>query len=245
EVAGRMAPQVGAQYLTKPEGGHGILLGGVTGVPVANVVVVGGGTVGINAAQIAVGMGATVTVLDINIERLRYVEHVVHGRLYTRASSRYAVADAVKDADLVIGAVLVPGAKAPKLVTADMISSMRPGSVIVDVAIDQGGCIETARPTSHSNPTYLVDGVIHYCVTNMPGAVPRTSTFALSNVTLPYGLKLASLGLEKAVAADPALAKGVNVHQGKITHPSVAEAFGLSYTPIGNLLTSLSDAPSA
>ncbi|HET9014498.1 MAG TPA: alanine dehydrogenase [Thermomicrobiaceae bacterium] len=245
EVAGRMAPQIGAQYLTKTHGGRGLLLGGVAGVPAAEVVVIGGGIVGTNAAEIALGMGADVTVVDINIERLRYLEHVLHGRFHTLASSRHNIAEAVRTADLVVGGVLIPGAKAPKLVTRDMVEAMRPGAVIVDVAIDQGGCIETCRPTTHSNPTYTEYDVIHYCVTNMPGAVPRTSTFALSNVTLPYGLKLADLGFDAAVAADPALARGVNVFRGHITYASVAEAFGLTYTPLNELLASLSEARGA
>ncbi len=236
EVAGRMAVQVGAQYLMKTYGGRGLLLGGVAGVPPAKVVVVGGGIVGTNAAQIALGMGAAVTIIDLNVERLRYLDHVLHGRLTTLASNRRNVADAVADADLVVGAVLIPGAKAPKLVTKDMVADMRPGSVIVDVAIDQGGCIETVRPTTHSSPTFVVDGVVHYGVTNMPGAVPRTSTLALSNVTLPFGLKLADMGLERAVSADQSLAKGVNVYRGKITYQSVADAFGLTYTPLLDLL---------
>jgi alanine dehydrogenase len=235
EVAGRMAVHVGAHYLEKVHGGRGLLLGGVAGVPPAEVVVIGGGVVGTNAAQIALGMGAHVTVLDVSIDRLRYLDQVLHGRFQTLASSRGNIAAAVRNCDLLIGGVLIPGAKAPKLVTAEMVSTMRRGSVIVDVAIDQGGCIETVRPTSHSNPTFEVDGVIHYCVTNMPGAVPRTSTFALSNVTLPYGLQLAALGMG-AVAKDAALAKGVNVYKGQVTYPAVAEAFGLEYTPLDKLL---------
>ena len=236
EVAGRMAVQVGAHYLEKVHGGRGLLLGGVPGVPGAEVVIVGGGVVGINAAQMALGMGANVTIIDLSIDRLRYLDQVLHGRVHTLASNRGNIADAVRNADLVIGGVLIPGAKAPKLVTAEMVSTMREGSVIVDVAIDQGGCIETVRPTSHSNPTFVVDGVVHYCVTNMPGAVPRTSTFALSNVTLPYGLKLADQGLA-AVRSDPALAKGVNVLNGQITYPAVAEAFGMSYAPLEAVLS--------
>ncbi len=236
EVAGRMSVQVGAQYLMKTYGGRGLLLGGVAGVPPAKVVVVGGGIVGTNAAQIALGMGAEVTIIDLNIERLRYLDHVLHGRLTTLASNRRNVADVVANADLVVGAVLIPGAKAPKLVSEEMVASMRSGSVIVDVAIDQGGCIQTMKPTTHSSPTFVVDGVVHYGVTNMPGAVPRTSTLALSNVTLPYGVKLADMGLEEAVTADASLAKGVNVYQGQITYKSVADAFGLTYTPLSDLL---------
>jgi alanine dehydrogenase len=231
EVAGRMAVQVGAHYLERTYGGRGMLLGGVPGVPGANVVVVGGGVVGTNAAQIALGMGANVTVLDVNVERLRFLDLVLHGRIHTLASNRHNVAIAVKEADLVICGVLIAGAKAPKLVSREMIHSMRPGSVVVDVAIDQGGCIETAKPTSHSDPIYEVDGVIHYCVTNMPGAVPRTSTLALSNVTLPYALELADLGLAEAARRDSALAKGINVLNGAVTYKAVAEAFSLDYRP--------------
>jgi alanine dehydrogenase len=235
EVAGRMSIQVGAHYMEKVHGGRGLLLGGVPGVQPADVVVLGGGVVGINAAQMALGMGANVTILDLSIDRLRYLDQVLHGRINTLASNRGNIAEAVRNCDLLIGGVLIPGAKAPKLVSAEMVSTMRQGSVIVDVAIDQGGCIETCKPTSHSNPTYIVDGVIHYCVTNMPGAVPRTSTFALSNVTLPYGLKLADQGIA-AVATDPALAKGVNAYQGKVTYAAVAESFGMEYTPIEKLI---------
>ncbi len=236
EVAGRMAAQVGAHYLERTHGGRGMLLGGVPGVPGANVVVVGGGVVGTNAAQMALGMGANVTILDRNIERLRFLDQVLHGRVHTLASNKQNVAAAVREADVLIGSVLIAGAKAPKLVTAEMVHTMRPGAVVVDVAIDQGGCIETARPTSHSDPIFDVGGVIHYCVTNMPGAVPRTSTFALSNETLPYGLELADLGLEGAVARDPVLAKGVNVLDGKVTYAAVAEAFDLPYTPLADVL---------
>ncbi len=235
EVAGRMSVQVGAHYLEKVHGGRGLLLGGVAGVPPAEVVIIGGGVVGTNAAQMALGMGANVTILDVSIDRLRYLDQVLHGRLQTMASNRGNIADAVKNCDLLIGGVLIPGAKAPKLVTAEMVSTMRAGSVIVDVAIDQGGCIETVKPTSHSNPTFEVDGVVHYCVTNMPGAVPRTSTFALSNVTLPYGLQLASMGMQ-AVSKDVALAKGVNVYKGYVTYQAVAEAFNLEYTPLERLM---------
>jgi alanine dehydrogenase len=235
EVAGRMAVQVGAHYLEKVHGGRGLLLGGVPGVPPADVVILGGGVVGINAAQIALGMGANVTILDLSIDRLRYLDQVLHGRINTLASNRHNIAAAVRECDLLVGGVLIPGAKAPKLVSAEMVSTMREGSVIVDVAIDQGGCIETVRPTSHSNPTFVIDGVVHYCVTNMPGAVPRTSTFALSNVTLPYGIKLADQGFA-AVSSDVALAKGVNAYRGAVTYPAVAEAFGLEYTPLEKIL---------
>ena len=235
EVAGRMAAQIGAYYLQRTNGGRGLLPGGVPGVPPADVVILGGGVVGVNAAQIALGMGANVTIIDLSIDRLRYLDQVLHGRINTLASNRQNIADTVRECDLLIGGVLIPGAKAPKLVSAAMVSTMREGSVIVDVAIDQGGCIETCRPTSHSNPTFVVDGVLHYCVTNMPGAVPRTSTYALSNVTLPYGLKLADRGIA-AVRDDAALAMGVNVYQGKITYPAVAEAFGMDYTPLDQLM---------
>jgi alanine dehydrogenase len=219
----------GAHYLERTQGGRGMLLGGVPGVPGANVVVIGGGVVGTNAAQVALGMGANVTIVDKNVERLRQLDLMLHGRSHTLASNQRNIAEAVRDADLVIGGVLIAGAKAPKLVTRQMVASMRSGSVVVDVAIDQGGCIETARPTSHSEPTYLVDDVIHYCVTNMPGAVPRTSTLALSNVTLPYALEVADLGLERAAGEDPALAGGINVLNGVITYEAVAEAFGLPF----------------
>lgn len=236
EVAGRMSVQVGAFYLQAPNGGRGVLLGGVPGVPGAEVVIVGGGMVGENAARIALGMGANVTILDMNIDRLRFLDEVLHGRSHTLMSNKLSLAEAVSRADLVIGAVLIPGAKAPKLVTREMIDSMRPGSVVVDVAIDQGGCFETSRPTSHSNPVFEVDGVIHYCVTNMPGAVSRTSTFALSNVTLPYGLALADKGLAAAADANPALAAGVNVLNGHVTYRGVADAFGLPYVDLRDAL---------
>ena len=232
EVAGRMAVQVGAHYLEKASGGRGALLAGIPGVPGADVVVIGGGVVGTNAAQIALGMGANVVIVDRSLERLRQLDTLLHGRVNTLASNADNVAAAVKRADLVIGGVLLPGAKAPKIVSEDMVASMKTGSVVVDVAIDQGGCIATARPTTHSEPTFLVHGVVHYCVTNMPGAVPRTSTIGLANATLPYGLALADLGLYGAIAADAGLAKGVNVINGKVTHPAVAEAFGMAYTPL-------------
>jgi alanine dehydrogenase len=236
EVAGRMSVQVGAFYLQATNGGGGRLLGGVPGVPPGNVVVVGGGVVGTNAAQIALGMGAYVMVVDRNVERLRQLDLQLHGRLETLASNRDTLAEVIRSADLVIGGVLLPGAKAPKLVTEAMISSMRPGSVVVDVAIDQGGCFATSRPTSHTHPIYAIDGVVHYCVTNMPGAVPRTSTLALANVTLPYALELADRGLAGAVRADPVLAKGVNVLDGQVTHQAVAAAFDLPWTPLEALV---------
>lgn len=236
EVAGRMSIQIGAHYLERTHGGRGMLLGGVPGVPAANVVIIGGGIVGTNAAQMALGLGANVTILDMSIERLRFLDQVLHGRLTTLASNPFNTADAVADADLVIGSVLIPGALAPKLVTAAMVKAMRPGSVMVDVAIDQGGCFETSKPTSHSNPTFVVDGVTHYCVTNMPGAVPRTSTLALANVTIPYGLSLANQGLRNAVRKDAALARGVNVIDGQVTYNGVADAFGLPHVSLDQVL---------
>lgn len=237
EVAGRMAVQVGAQFLEKVHGGRGILLGGVPGVPAAEVVILGGGTVGFNAARIALGMGAHVTVLDTNVNRLRYLEDVLHGKLVTVVSNRYNVERAVRYADLLIGAVLIPGARAPRLVTEEMVRSMKEGSVVVDVAVDQGGCVETVdHPTTHADPIYVKHGVIHYAVANIPGAVPRTSTFALSNCTLPYVLEIARHGWKQAVSASRALARGVNVALGHVTHQAVAEAQGLPYTPLQELL---------
>jgi alanine dehydrogenase len=231
EIAGRMSVQVGAHYLERTYGGEGMLLGGVAGVPGAEVVIVGGGVVGTNAAQMALGMGANVTIIDKNVERLRYLDQVLHGRSHTLASNTHNLQDKLAQADFVVGGVLLPGARAPKLVTREMIESMKTGSVVVDVAIDQGGCFETSRPTSHSDPVYDVGGVIHYCVTNMPGAVARTSTLALSNATLPYGLALADNGLADAARAYPELAKGINVLNGTVTYQAVADAFGLSYQP--------------
>ncbi len=236
EVAGRMSIQVGAHYLEKTYNGRGMLLGGVPGVAPAKVAIVGGGTVGTNAAQMALGMGAHVTVLEKSIERMRYLSEVFSGHLTTLYSTAHAVAESVAEADLVIGAVLIPGARAPRLVTEQMVRSMRPGSVIIDVAIDQGGCIETARPTSHSDPVYEVDGVTHYCVTNMPGAVPRTSTQGLTNATLPYVVSLITQGMERAVTRDAALAKGVNTYDGRCTEAPVASAFTIPYTPLRDLL---------
>jgi alanine dehydrogenase len=236
EVAGRMAVQVAAHYLEKMNGGRGKLLGGVPGVRPADVVIIGGGTVGINAAMMALGMGASVIIIDINADRLRYLDEVLHGNLTTLSSNPRNVADSVRYADVVIGGVLLPGAKAPHLVTREMVKTMKPGSVIVDVAVDQGGCIETTRPTSHSDPVFVVDGIIHYCVTNMPGAVPRTSTYALSNATLPYALKLANLGFVEAVKSDGALAKGVNTYAGHVTCEGVAIANGLECQPLDELI---------
>ncbi|PTX63357.1 L-alanine dehydrogenase [Melghirimyces profundicolus] len=228
EVAGRMSVQVGVHCLEKPQGGSGILLGGVPGVPPGRVAIIGGGMVGTQAAKMAVGLGAEVTILDINGQRLRQLDDLFHGRVRTVMSNRFNVEQAVRDADLVIGAVLIPGTRAPKLVTRDMVSQMKPGCAVVDVAVDQGGCIETAdRVTTHDDPTYTVNGVVHYSVANMPGAVPRTSTFALTNATLPYVLKLANHGLNPET--DPALIKGVNVAKGTITCEGVADAFDLEF----------------
>ena len=234
EVAGRMSVQVGAHFLEKAHGGSGTLLAGIPGVPGAEVVVIGGGVVGTNAAQIALGMGGNVAIVDRSLERLRQLDTLLHGRVNTLASNSENVAAAVQRADLVVGAVLLPGAKAPRIVSEAMVAAMKPGSVIVDVAIDQGGCIATARPTTHSDPTYVTHGVVHYCVTNMPGAVPRTSTIGLSNATLPYGLMLADYGLQGAISRDPELAKGVNVINGKVTHPGVAEALMMDCTPLAD-----------
>lgn len=226
EVAGRMATQVGAHLLEKTQGGRGMLLGGVPGVAPANVMVLGAGIVGTNAVKIAVGMGARVTVFDLNHARMQYLDDIFGSRIVTMTSNEANIRAAVKEADLVIGSVLIPGAKTPKLITRDMLSIMRPGSVIVDVAVDQGGCIETTKATTHSNPTYVVDGVVHYGVANMPGAVPRTSTFALVNQTLPYALKLAAKGLD-ALREDASLRHGLNTYKGKLTFPAVGEALGM------------------
>ena len=236
EIAGRMAVQIGAHYLEETEGGRGILLGGVPGVRPGSVVILGGGTVGTNAAQVALGLGARVTLIDINLDRLRYLDQVMHGNFGTIASNRRNIAEAVRRAELLVGAVLLPGAKAPVLVSQEMIASMAPGSVAIDVAVDQGGCIETIHPTCHSNPTYTVDGVIHYAVPNIPGAVPRTSTYALSNATLPYITKLANAGFVEAIRQDAALSKGVNTSAGRITCEAVAEAFGMECVPVGELV---------
>jgi alanine dehydrogenase len=236
EIAGRMAPQEGAKYLERPSGGRGVLMGGASGVQPARVVVIGAGMAGLNAAWIAAGMEAEVTVLDKNVDRLRSIDQIQRGRVQTVMSSDLAIERLVLDADLVIGAVLIPGARAPHLVTEDMVRAMRPGSVIVDISIDQGGCVETSRMTTHSHPVFVAHDVVHYCVGNMPGAVPRTSTYALTNATLPYALDIASKGLEAAVREDPALALGVNVYRGHVTNRGVAEAHGLAYTELGALV---------
>jgi len=231
EIAGRVSTQIAAMYIGRMYKGMGKLLGGVPGVPPATVVVIGSGVVGTNAAQMALGLGARVVLLDINVNRLRYLSEVLHGRFETLVSNPYNIASAVKEADVVIGAVLVAGDRAPVVVTREMVKTMKSGSVIVDVAVDQGGCIETTHPTTHDNPIYIVDDVVHYCVANMPGMYPRTSTMALSNATLPYALKLANLGYEEALEKDGALRKGLSVFQGKVTDKVVAEVLGLEYTP--------------
>jgi alanine dehydrogenase len=237
EVAGRMAIQVGAHYLEKMAGGRGILLGGVPGVPAARVVIIGGGVVGTNAAKIAVGMGAHVTIIDNNLDRLRELDDIFLSKISTLASSAYMIHDAVTQADLIVGAVLVPGAAAPRLVTRAMLKDVPNGAVIVDVAVDQGGCVETTHPTTHSDPTYYVEGVLHYCVANMPGAVPRTSTFALTNSTLPYALKLANLGFVEAIRRDEGLKAGVNTYAGELTYEAVAVSQGREYTSIDSLIS--------
>jgi alanine dehydrogenase len=229
EVAGRMAVQEGAKYLEKLYGGRGVLLGGVPGVPPAKVVILGGGVVGINAAKMAAGMGAKVTILDISLERLRYLSDVMPANVQMIFSNRHNVLEQISTADLVIGGVLIPGAVAPKLIRREDLKVMRPGSVIVDVAIDQGGCVETIHATTHENPTYVVDGIIHYGVANMPGGVPRTSTLALTNATFPYALRLANKGWKQALREDPALLRGLNVVDGKVTYRGVAEAFGMPF----------------
>ncbi|NLT74007.1 MAG: alanine dehydrogenase [Chloroflexi bacterium] len=236
EIAGKMVVQIGAHLLEKQQGGRGILLGGVAGVRPGSVVIIGGGTVGTNAAAVALGMGAMVTVIDLNTDRLRYLEQVLHGRLVTLASNRRNILEAVRRAEVLIGAVLIPGARAPLLVSGEMIASMAPGSVALDIAVDQGGCIETIRPTSHSQPTYVQHGVVHYGVPNVPAAVPRTSTLALISATLPYILSLAKLGLAGAVRSDRSLARGVNTLNGRLVHRAVAEAFGRPQVPLDSVL---------
>jgi alanine dehydrogenase len=229
EIAGRLAAQAGAYFLEKPQGGRGLLLGGVPGVSPGRVVVIGGGMVGYNAAVIALGLGADVTILERSLDRMRHLEEILSGRLSLVMSSSLQIEESVQDADVVIGAVLIPGALAPKLITREIVAEMKEGSVLADVAIDQGGCAETSRPTTHSEPVYVVEGVTHYCVANMPGAVPITSTKALTNATLPYVEEIADYGLAEAVAQDPALARGVNVVGGRVTYEAVAEAHGLDY----------------
>jgi alanine dehydrogenase len=229
EVAGRMAPQEGAKYLEKTQGGRGVLLGGVPGTEPANVVILGGGIVGTNAAKIAAGLGAHVTILDVSLPRLRYLDDVMPRNVTTMMSNPYNIRKLIKHADLVIGGILIPGAKAPRLITREMLKDMKEGSVIVDVAVDQGGCIETCKPTTHENPTFVVDGVVHYCVANMPGAVPMTSTIALTNATLPYAMQLANDGYEKAISQSAELRSGLNVIDGNVTYKGVADAFGMKY----------------
>lgn len=236
EVAGRMSIQEGAKYLEKPLKGRGILLGGVPGVKPAKVLVLGGGVVGTNAAKIAAGMGADVTIMDVNLTRLRYLDDVMPKNVHTMVSNEYSIRELVKDHDLIIGGVLIPGAKAPKLITRDMLKTMRPGTVLVDVAVDQGGCIETCTPTTHENPTFIIDDVVHYCVANMPGAVPYTSTLALTNATLPYAIRLASQGWKKACVESTELRNGLNVIQGEVVYKAVADAFNLHYTDVKKFL---------
>src|SRR6266567_712976 len=236
EIAGRLAAQAGAYFLEKPLGGRGLLLGGVPGVAPGHVVVIGGGIVGYNAAVIAIGLGANVTILERSIDRMRHLEEILSGRVSLLMSSSLQIEESVREADVVIGAVLIPGALAPRLITREMVAEMKEGSVLADVAIDQGGCSETSRPTTHSDPVYTVEGVTHYCVANMPGAVPITSTKALTNATLPYVEAVAEHGLAEAVARDHALARGVNVLDGKVTYEPVAEAHDLEYTPLEDVL---------
>ena len=236
EVAGRMAIQEGAKYLEVAQGGRGVLLGGVPGVDPANVVVIGGGIVGINAAKMACGLGAKVYILDMNLDRLRYLSDVMPANCFNLYSSPATVRELIKQADVVVGAVLIPGTKAPKLISREMLKTMKPGSVLVDVAIDQGGCFETSKATTHGNPIYTVENVVHYCVANMPGAVPRTSTLALTNATLPYAVKIANKGWKKAMQDSPDIKLGANVVHGQITYRGVADAFNLTYVPIDTLL---------
>ena len=236
EVAGRMAIQQGAKYLEMAQGGHGVLLGGVPGVDPGNVVVIGGGIVGINAAKMACGLGAKVYILDMSLDRLRYLSDVMPANCFNLFSSPATLRELIQRADVVVGAVLVPGAKAPKLITREMLKTMKPGSVLVDVAIDQGGCFETSKATTHGDPIYVVDDVVHYCVANMPGAVPRTSTMALTNATLPYAVEIANKGWEKAMQENKEIKLGANVINGKVTYQAVADAFDLEYTPIDDLL---------
>jgi alanine dehydrogenase len=236
EVAGRMAAQEGAKYLEKSTGGRGVLMGGIPGVPPANVIVLGGGVVGVNAAKIAAGMGANTTILDLSIPRLRYLDDVMPKNVTTLFSTEDTIRNLLPTTDLVIGAVLIPGAKAPKLIRKDMLSLMRPGTVMVDVAIDQGGCFETSKATTHADPIYVIDDVVHYCVANMPGAVPYTSTLGLTNVTTPYAVDIANKGWKKALKDDEELLKGLNIVDGKVVYKDVASAFELDYTPVKNVI---------
>jgi alanine dehydrogenase len=236
EVAGRMSIQEGAKYLEKPLKGRGILLGGVPGVRPAKVLILGGGVVGTNAAKIAAGMGADVTIMDVNINRLRYLDDVMPKNVHTMVSNDYSIREMVRDSDLIVGGVLIPGAKAPKLITRDMLKLMRPGTVLVDVAVDQGGCIETCRPTTHEEPTFIIDDVVHYCVANMPGAVPYTSTLALTNATLPYAIRLANQGWKLAAQESLELRNGLNVIHGEVVYKGVADAFGLPYRDVKQFL---------
>jgi alanine dehydrogenase len=236
EVAGRMAIQEGAKYLEKPVKGRGVLLGGVPGVAPGRVLVLGGGIVGTQAAKMAAGLGAEVSILDINLPRLRYLSEVMPPNVNTIFSNEYTIRRMIRDHDLIIGAVLIPGAKAPKLITADMLKTMRPGTVLVDVAVDQGGCFETTKPTTHDHPTYIIDDVVHYCVANMPGAVPATSTLALTNATLPYALQLANKGWQKACQDSLPLRMGLNIIGGKVVYQGVADAFGLAYTDVNTMI---------
>lgn len=236
EVAGRMSVQVGAQYLEAPNGGRGILLGGIPGVAPANVVIIGGGVVGHNAAKMAVGLGANVTIIDRNLDRLRELDDIYSSQIVTLASNVWTIRESVRLADLVIGAVLIPGASAPRLVRRDMIRTMRRGAVVVDVAIDQGGCFETSHPTTHTDPTYYVDDVLHYCVSNMPAAVPHSSTFGLTNATFPYLMKIVTRGLEQACSDSPAIAEGVNTYRGQITYPAVAESQGREWKSLSAVI---------
>ncbi len=236
EVAGRMAIQEGAKYLEKPVKGRGVLLGGVPGVPPGRVLVIGGGIVGMQSAKMAAGLGAQVTILDVSLPRLRYLADVMPANVTTIYSNEYNIRELVRDHDLIVGAILIPGAKAPKLITRDMLKTMQPGTVMVDVAVDQGGCFETTKPTTHENPTYIIDDVVHYCVANMPGAVPYTSTIALTNATLPYAIQLANKGWKQACAENQALKLGLNVVNGKVVYKGVSEAFGLPYHDVSEVL---------
>lgn len=241
EIAGRLSVQEGARFLERPQGGRGVLLGGVPSVERGKVAILGGGVVGTNAAKMAVGLGALVTILDVNIDRLEYLDDIFQGRITTLYSSRGNIEHMLQESDLVIGAVLVHGAKAPHLVQREDLKMMKKGAVLVDVAVDQGGCFETTKPTTHDDPVFIIDGVLHYCVANMPGAVSRTSTQALTTATLPYGLQIANQGLEEAARSNPALARGINTYANKLTYKGVADAFGLQYTPVSELIQGASD----